>query len=149
MGAAVLETTAKASGSGGAVIPPETSSARIYAHCAAPASGAPRGAVAVLAINLGNASTTLHFNNSVGFGGAIDAIDAYILSPSDNAAASLTNTSGLLGTGATLNGQLLVLDADGTAPGFVAAKVAGSSAILPSTSIGFYILPGANHAACV
>jgi heparanase 1 len=150
MGAAVLETTATASGGGGAVIPPETSSARIYAHCAARASGAPHGAVAILAINLGNASTTLHFD-SARFGGAIvtvDAIDAYVLSPSDDVAASLTNSSGLLGTGATLNGKRLVLEADGTAPAFVAAKVAGGSVMLPSTSIGFYILPDANHPAC-
>jgi len=145
MGQGVL--TATTTTPGGAAVPAETSSVRVYAHCAAKFDGHPKGSVAILAINLGNTSTTLKLASSA-VGG--EPIEAYVLGPSDDASKSLTNATGLMGTGVTLNGELLTLGAGGVVPPtFLSAKIVGNSVVIPPTSLAFYVLTGAKHAACM
>ena len=144
MGQAVLDATATATASG-AALPAETSSLRVYAHCTTNRNTNHQrgGAVTVLAINLGNRSSRLHFAPSLG-----DEVHAYVLTPSEGAG-SLSGKAGLLGTGVLLNGERLALGAGGELPAM--APVVGSTAaaaVVPPTAVGFYVLPGAAHAGC-
>lgn len=108
---------------------------RAAVHCVARGEGA-NGRVAVLAINLSNRSTTLHFDRaSLG-----ELRRAYVLEPSDDPAASLTNATGLLGTGVRLNGELLRTAADGHVPRPAAQPVSGDKAALPAHAIAFFVL---------
>ena len=152
MGPAVLRAVATDSASG-AVQPAETSAIRIYAHCTNKGTAfysEASGSVTVLAINVGDKPSTLHFPASLG-----GAVHAYILSPSGDASSSLTGQSGLMGTIALLNGKPLQLGPDGAVPQMppvilkpAGAAAAGASATVPPTSVGFYVLPDARHAGC-
>ena len=144
MGQAVLDATATATTSG-AALPAETSSLRVYAHCTTNrnTNHQREGAVTVLAINLGNRSSRLHFAPSLG-----DEVHAYVLTPSEGGG-SLSGKAGLLGTGVLLNAERLALGAGGELPAM--APVVGSAAeaaVVPPTAVGFYVLPGAAHAGC-
>ena len=121
-------------------------SVRAYAHCtaASESSTATPGAVTVLLINPSNASLAVHFEASLG-----GAARAYVLEPSADAASSLTGQGGVLGTGATLNGVLLRVGADGTVPSLRPAELGGVSDVLvPSSAVAFYIFPDAKHSDC-
>jgi hypothetical protein len=59
MGPKVLDVTTTVRGDDGKVLAAETSSIRVYAHCGGAGAGVP-----LLAINLGNRSTTLHLQSS-------------------------------------------------------------------------------------
>ena len=145
MGRAVLDATATATASGVAV-PAETSSVRVYAHCSTTRNTNHQrpGAVTVLAINLGNRSSRLHFAPSLG-----DEVHAYVLTPSEGAAGSLSGKGGLLGTGVLLNGERLALGAGGELPAMApAVGSAAAAAVVPRTAVAFYVLPGAAHAGC-
>ena len=95
MGPAVLRAVATDSASG-AVQPAETSAIRIYAHCTNKGTAfysEASGSVTVLAINVGDKPSTLHFPASLG-----GAVHEYILSPSGDASRhhppSLNSVSG-------------------------------------------------------
>jgi heparanase 1 len=120
------------------------SSVRVYAHCTAAAAKAKPGAVTVLVINVGNKGTRVSFADaSLG-----DVTTEYVLAPSDDPASSLIGTTGLLGTGAKLNGELLVLGAGGAVPLIVGKAVGSPTVIVPATSIAFLVLEDAQHPAC-
>jgi hypothetical protein len=55
----------------------------------------------------------------------------------------------LLGTGATLNGKLLVVAADGTVPPFEGVELRGGAVRVPAQAVAFYVLPEAAHPACL
>ena len=95
----------------------------------------------VLVINLSNHSTTIHFGPSAA------RARQYVLSPGTGAG-SITGVGGLLGTVATLNGTPLALQPGGAVAPIESAPAAVSGAVLPATSVGFFVLPDAKHASC-
>ena len=151
MGPKALSATATAGG-GSQALPAESSAIRIYAHCTTKTSGK----VTVLAINLDNSSTMLSFNNSLL--GADDRtrppllpVEAYVLTPSEDAGSSLSGVAGLMGTGALLNGKPLALGADGSLPQLTPRGTSTLYGVaVPPRSVGFYVLDTSRHplAAC-
>ena len=126
-------------------LPPDTSSIRVYAHCATGEVGQ-AGGVTLLAINLGNRSTTLHRGSA-----SAGEVNAFVLTPSPDPSSSLTPQGGLMGTGAMLNGQLLKLGAGGQAPATPPKTIAGAATplVVPPTAIAFFVVPGAKHPDCI
>lgn len=96
----------------------------------------------MLAINLGNTSTTLHFGAA-----AADGVRQYLLSANTGAGSSLTNATGMLGTGVLLNGAGLKLGPAGEIPSMVPTP-ASASPSLPARALAFYVLSGAGHPSC-
>jgi len=139
MGPTVLDSTAVAT-AGGKAPPAETSAIRVYAQCS---TSGPQGSVTVLAINLGSNTTVVHFGAA---GGGV--VEEYVLTPSGDAAASLSGVAGLMGTNAELNGALLKLGAGGALPAVVPAAKQAADATAPPTSVAFFVLPQAKHPAC-
>ena len=98
----------------------------------------------MLAINLGNTSTMLHFGAA-----AAGGVRQYLLSANTGAGSSLTNATGMLGTGILLNGVGLKLGPGGELPPMVPAPApASASPSLPARALAFYVLPGAGHPSC-
>lgn len=102
------------------------------------------GSVSILAINLGNTSSILHFD-SFNKGGKVDI---YILHGIHDPGSSLDNGTGLLGTGIALNGIQLMLRPDGTIPPLEPKSISSNSIELYGESIGFFVLREAGNAAC-
>jgi hypothetical protein len=76
--------------------------------------------------------------------GGIDR--AYVLSPSDDAATSLTRKPGLLSTNVLLNGKPLMAAEDGTVPPPQPRQMGRAEYVdVPRLSIAFYVMP---RAAC-
>ena len=152
MGPKALSATATAGG-GGQPLPAESSAIRIYAHCTTKTSG---NSVTILAVNLDNSSTMLSFNNSLL--GADDRtrppllpVEAYVLTPSEDAGSSLSGVAGLMGTRALLNGKPLALGADGSLPQLTPRGTSTLYGVaVPPRSVGFYVLDTSRHplAAC-
>eukprot|EP00908_Phaeocystis_cordata_P017605 Transcript_28961.p1 GENE.Transcript_28961~~Transcript_28961.p1 ORF type:complete len:519 (+),score=159.28 Transcript_28961:104-1660(+) len=119
---------------------------RVYAHCTALAEQgkAANGGVTLLVISLSDAPLSLAFDAALG-----GAQRAYVLAPSDDPSSSLTGRAGLLGTGITLNGELLAAGANGSVARLAPAPLDGASAVtVPPHAIGFYVFPTADHPAC-
>jgi len=116
----------------------QNSSVKIYSHCAKQKGGA----VVALVINLSGNPTNISAT-SLG-----NIADAYVLSPSDDAAASLTNATGLLGTGILLNGDALGLSPDGSVPEIKSRAINAPAAQLAPRSIGFFVFADAKAPAC-
>jgi heparanase 1 len=131
--------------------PPETSAMRIYAHCTNKGTAMysdTSGGVTILAINLGDTPSTLHFPAVLG-----EVVHEYILTPSSDASSSLSGLEGLLSTVALLNGTPLRIEHDGSVPSMppvihTQAGPGGASVIAPPTSVGFFVLPNAKYAGC-
>ena len=95
-------------------------------------------------ISLSDAPLSLAFDAALG-----GAQRAYVLAPSDDPSSSLTGRAGLLGTGITLNGELLAAGANGSVARLAPAPLDGASAVtVPPHAIGFYVFPTADHPAC-
>lgn len=109
-----------------------------YAHCTAASASTQKGMVTVLVINLGNSSTTVNFDHVVS--------QQFVLSPNNDKGSSLTNDTGLLGTGIKLNGVALTLAKDGNVPVIVGQPIDARSAALPASSIVFYTIKASSSA---
>lgn len=72
-----------------------------------------------------------------------------MLEPSGDPRSSLIDGTGLMGTGARLNGELLALGPGGAVPSIMGAAVGAMNITVPKTSIAFLVLGGARHAACM
>jgi hypothetical protein len=87
----------------------------------------------------------MHFNASV------REIDAYILTGSKDPQTSLTNSTGLFGTGVEMNGRLLQLATNDSVPKIesfgVRVEFNESGVSLQPTSISFFVVDS-NVAAC-
>lgn len=124
-------------------VPDAEAVVRIYSHCTASAAQAPAGAVALLVINLGDDPTLVQVPAESG-----NISRKLVLSPSDIAAYSFINETGLLGTGVLLNGEVLKIDNDGSVPKLMGQDVNAPEVSVPATSIAFFILDDAQHEAC-
>ena len=124
-------------------------SVRVYAHCAAHATGVPNGAVALAVLNIGSAATTLSFGSSSGSSSnAEQARTEYVLTAGEKAQPSYPNA--LQSKQVKLNGKLLQMSGDVLPPldGKVIAA-GGTPFVMPPTSYGFIILPDAKAMACM
>ena len=121
-------------------------SVRAYAHCAAPAVGAPAGAVTVALLNIGSAAANVSFA-SAGGDAPEQARVEYVLTAGEKAKPSYPNA--LQSKQALLNGKLLQLSG-GALPAIDGkAGAAGEPFVMPPTSYGFVVLPDAKAAACM
>ncbi len=114
---------------------------RVYAFCARTSGplAYPAGSIAIVAINVNNASVSFDVNVS---GATVGVREEY----------HLTAPGGNMGSlSIELNGQVLELGAGGTLPAFVPVEVEdGASAIqMSALSYGFIVLKSANAAACL
>ena len=166
MGPNVLQVTATLGPTpgSGAPLPAENSTVRLYAHCSNNAglkigtvwptllNTDATGSVTLLAINLGNQSSTLHLGNDNGtqtiVSAAAQTVQAFVLEGTAAPGSSLSNGTGLLGTGVTLNGKLLHLGPHGQLPALVPQTMSGPSVELPAWSVSFLVLPDAGHPSC-
>lgn len=122
----------------------EASAALVYAHCASgSASGAPTGAVTVMAINPSNGTLTLAVND-VGTGSAVQTLPRleYVLTPPGGDLASYTPS---------LNGgPPLRVGEDGSLPSMepLVVQTGQAELTLPPTSQAFFVLLNAAAAVC-